>query len=103
MKFAIKHKTENDLALIVLVDNETGSEVSVLPSHGALLHAFTLQAKGSSFNIIDHYKSLQQLKDTLDTSYKSSKLSPFVCRIPNGKYHYEESEFEFQKKFADGS
>jgi aldose 1-epimerase len=30
-------------------------------------------------------------------------LSPFVCRIQDGKYHYDGREFEFANKFQDGS
>jgi aldose 1-epimerase len=103
MPFTISHRTENELQQIVLLDKETGSEVSVLPTCGALLHSFTLQTSAGSFNIIDNYKSLDELKTKLTDSHKSSKLSPFVCRIKEGKYHFDNNEFEFLNKFPDGS
>ena len=103
MPFTITHRIENDLSLIVLQDLETGSEVSVLPSYGALLHSFTAQTPDGAFNIVDNYNSLQQLKDELTGSHKSAKLSPFVCRIKEGKYHFDNKEYEFQNKFPDGS
>jgi len=103
MRFTITHRIENDLPLAVLLDKATGIEVSVIPSFGAILHSFTIQIPGGSFNIIDNYKSLQELKNTLSTSHKSSKLSPFVCRIKEGKYRFDEKEFEFLRKFPDGS
>ena len=103
MRFAISHQIENELPLVVLEDRDTGFKASVLPSFGALLHSYTIQVNGGSYNIIDNYGSLEELKQTLDTSYKSSKLSPFVCRIADGKYHFADTDFEFEKKFPDGS
>jgi aldose 1-epimerase len=62
-----------------------------------------LQTTKGPFNIIDNYKSLDELKSTLIASHKSSKLSPFVCRIKKGKYHFDNKEYEFLNKFLDGS
>jgi len=103
MPFTISHRIENGLQQIVLLDKETGSEVSVVPSFGALLHSFIVQTPDGSFNIIDNYKSLDELKSTLIASHKSSKLSPFVCRIKEGKYHFNNKEYELLNKFSDGS
>lgn len=36
-------------------------------------------------------------------SYKSAKLSPFVCRIPEGRYSWNGNTLEFPNKFFDGS
>ena len=47
--------------------------------------------------------TLEQSKQYLSTSFKSSKLSPFACRIPGGKYIYDGQEFELKHKFKDGS
>ncbi|MBS1973745.1 MAG: aldose 1-epimerase, partial [Bacteroidetes bacterium] len=55
------------------------------------------------FNVIDNYASLEDLKTNLRISHKGPKLSPFVCRLRKGKYHFGNSAFEFQKKFSDGS
>lgn len=103
MPFTISHRIENELQLVVLLDQETGSAVSVLPMCGGLLHSFTLQTSAGSFNFIDNYKSLNELKNTITASHKSSKLSPFVCRIKEGKYYFDNKEFEFRNKFSDGS
>jgi len=103
MRFAFVHKTERNLPVIFLTDNETGTEVSFIPSIGAQLHSFILMTSKGAVNIIDHYESLDDLKNNNIRSNKSSKLSPFVCRIQNGKYHFDGSEFEFMNKFPDGS
>jgi aldose 1-epimerase len=103
MRFAFAHKTENNLPLTVLTDHETGTEVSFIPSIGAQLHSFSLRTSGGAFNIIDHYDSLDDLTNNNIRSHKSSKLSPFVCRIHNGRYHFSGNDFEFMSKFPDGS
>lgn len=103
MKHSIKKISENGLSLIRLKDEKSGAEVDILPSFGALLHAFRISKEGSLFNVIDHYEGLDQLKMQLDRSYKSSKLSPFPCRIHEGKYTYNGKQYEFENKFADGS
>ncbi len=103
MSYTIKDTTENGLNLIRLKDEKSGTEVDILPSFGALLHAFRISTEGSLFNVIDHYESLDQLKMQLDRSYKSSKLSPFPCRIHEGKYSYNGKKYEFENKFVDGS
>jgi len=103
MRFHVSHYTENELALTLLKDQEKGFEVSVIPSIGALLHSFSIKTTAGQINIIDNYKSLDNLKKTMRSVHKSSKLSPFVCRIQDGKYHYNNQELEFMEKFPDGS
>lgn len=77
--------------------------MAILPQHGALLHAFEIPLAGNPFNIVDNYSSLTHLEQELTSSYKSAKLSPFPCRIANGRYQYEEQSLEFARKFPDGS
>jgi aldose 1-epimerase len=103
MRFTIVHRIENAVPLTVLLDQQTGTEVAFIPSIGAQLHSFVLQTSGGAFNIIDHYESLQELHKNNTRSHKSSKLSPFVCRIKDGKYRYDGRDFEFMDKFQDGS
>ena len=103
MSFSTSRVTENDLSLVRMQDNTTGTIISVLPQYGALLHGFEIPIQGTLFNIIDNYASKQELQQQLQLSYKSSKLSPFVCRIPGGKYELDGEQFEFDKKFIDGS
>src|ERR1044071_3785330 len=103
MSFSVSRVTENDLPLVRLQDSATGTIISVLPEFGALLHGFEIPMQGASYNIIDNYAGRKDLDQNLDRWYKSCKLSPFVCRIPNGKYEYGGEQLEFGKKFFDGS
>lgn len=103
MSFSTSRITENDLSLVRLQDNATGTTISVLPQYGALLHAFEISLQGSQVNIIDNYSGKADIEKNLGLSYKSSKLSPFACRIPGGKYKLDGQEFQLAKNFFDGS
>ncbi len=103
MSFSTSSAIENGLSLVRLQDNATGTIISVLPQYGALLHGFEIPLQGSQFNIIDNYSGKEDIQKNLALFYKSCKLSPFVCRIPGGKYEFEGQEFELSQKFLDGS
>jgi aldose 1-epimerase len=103
MEFAIATANENGLEQVILTDPATGTQVIILPGYGAMLHAFTVETKNGLHNIIDNYSNAGEIEKELAASFKSSKLSPFACRIPGGKYIYDGEEFEFENKFMDGT
>jgi aldose 1-epimerase len=111
MPFSIRHVQENDLSLVSIRDEKSGTEVSVLP-YGATLHAFRVPLRerarhpagpGGLFNLIDGYHDLEELKKDMGRSFKGPKLSPFPCRIDGGKYRFEEKEYRFSNLFGDGN
>lgn len=103
MNFSIRHVEENGLRLVILREGATATEVALLPDHGASLHAFKVPLAGDLFNVIDGYRDLARLEKELGQSYKSSKLSPFPCRIRDGKYEFEGKQYRFSKLFNDGN
>ena len=103
MRFSIDKKQENKLDLVCLSDKLMGTEASVIPGFGVILHSFSIRVNGRMINVIDNYSGYDQLQAELAKSFKGSKLSPFPCRIPDGKYRFQEREFEFRTKFMDGS
>ncbi|HUP13726.1 MAG TPA: hypothetical protein VM187_16005, partial [Niastella sp.] len=94
MSFSVSRISQNGLSLVRLQDNATNTIITILPEHGALLHSFEVQVNGESLNIIDNYSSRQHIEEDQHITYKSSKLSPFVCRLANGKYKIDDSPFE---------
>lgn len=101
MPFKVFTSTENGIELLNL--QQDGTLVSIVPKHGAMLHEFSITTASGKHNVIDNYSSLEALENELPMSFKSSKLSPFACRIPEGKYIYEGEVFEMTNKFIDGS
>jgi aldose 1-epimerase len=102
MSFNITQEKEEDLNLLQISDFSTGIQVRILPEAGALLHEFSIPLGNRRIQVINGYKNLADLEKNY-SSYKSAKLSPFVCRISEGRYTYEETTYEFRNKFNDGS
>src|SRR5258708_31143082 len=96
MNFSIYRTNENGLDLVNLKEETTGTEIALLPGHRASLHAFRVRQKDESlFNVIDNYPDLDELHTEMSRSFKSPKLSPFPCRIAEGKYEHEGPAYRF--------
>lgn len=103
MSFSVTRINQNGFSLVRLQDNATNTIITILPEYGALLHSFEILAEGEHLNIIDNYPGRENIEQDLAISFKSSKLSPFVCRLRNGKYSIDDEEFEIRNKFTDGN
>ena len=104
MSFLIRHTQEHGLDLIKIVDESNGTVISLLPGFGATLHSFTVRTPdGSTFNVIDNYSDLAELKRDMARSFKGPKLSPFPCRIRDGVYHFEDKTYQLSRLFGDGT
>lgn len=103
MQFSVQHIQENGLDKIVLSDSAANTSAVILPAFGAMLHELNLLVNGASFNVIANYADLDDIKADLGTSFKSSKLSPFACRIEKGVYSFDGRTLEFDTKFGDGN
>jgi len=103
MSFTITLEKDEDLELLQITDLTTGIQVRILPEFGALLHEFSIPSGNRRIQVINNYRNLADLKKNHLHVYKSAKLSPFVCRIAEGKYKFEGKSYEFRNKFMDGS
>ncbi|PSL47673.1 aldose 1-epimerase [Chitinophaga niastensis] len=103
MKFGIHSFHEAGFDIIALTDQQTGTQVEIIPSHGAMLHAFKVKHHQETLNLIDGYKSLQDLEENLRISFKSVKLSPYACRIKDAQYIWEGQTYNIQKTIAPGN
>lgn len=103
LRFNITEEYQHGLQLIRLADQQTGCSVAVLPQFGAALHEWIIPLEEGPINIIDNYPDKNILDREFSKSYKSAKLSPFVCRTAGGRYHWNGQDYEFPNKFFDGS
>ena len=103
MSFSIEDQQINNLNLVALKDETSKTEIAILPQYGALLHSFSININDNQFNVIENYKSKEEVDKTLSSSYKSSKLSPFPCRINNATYNFNGKKYSFENKFIDGT
>ena len=97
MNFTVIKKSENGFDKIILSDNH-GTTAEILPACSAILHSFSVLKDGTSFNVIDNYDSAEDFKiNVTEKGFKGTKLSPFVCRIKNGKYKFAGENFTIEK------
>ena len=98
MAFTVENKTENGFDKIILHDNIAQTSVEVIPSCGAILHAFTVLHNGRFINVIEQYSSAEDFADNVEAKgFKSCKLSPFACRLKNATYHFGEIQYTVDK------
>lgn len=97
--FSIQKKEEDGFKKIILTDDSSKTFAEIVPSCGAILHAFIAENKGEPVNVIQSYASAEDFKDTVTKGFLGSKLSPFVCRLNKGKYHFGEKDYTIEKFF----
>ncbi len=87
-----------DFEKVILTDNLSGTTAEIIPSCGAILHAFTILQNGKTINVIDSYKNATDFKTNAEAKgFKSTKLSPFACRLKNATYNFNNKEYTIQK------
>ena len=98
--FTINKKTENGFDKFILKDESSGTFAAIIPSCGAILHAFIVIKDGKQFNVIDSYESAEDFKNNITKKgFLGCKLSPFVCRINKGEYHFAETDYKIKKYY----
>lgn len=98
MRFEIIKKGEGKYAAIILRDNINKCEAEIF-CFGGLLNSFSFLRNDDYINIIDGFTSPQDAETCITIGFKSSKLSPFVCRLSKGKYVFDGAEYLTNKFF----
>ena len=102
MPFQVSRSVLNNITLLHLSDNNRSTRVSIIPDAGALLHEFIIQVNGQPFNIIENYPLDRPVQDQVTHYFRSVKLSPWVCRLANGRYNFN-GNFQIEKMYSDGT
>ena len=84
---------KNEIFPIILLSNDTEKTSAEIYAFGALLNNFSL----NGFNVIDGFSSPENAKDDITNGFKSAKLSPFVCRLADSKYHVNNKAYTINK------
>ena len=104
MAFSVEKVIENGFNKIVLMDNVSHTSVEIIPSCGAILHAFKILHNSTFVNVIDSYESAADFKTNVSTKgFRSCKLSPFACRIKNATYNFGKETYTIDKFTLNGS
>jgi aldose 1-epimerase len=89
------YRDDTDIFPVFRLRNKETQTEAVIYSFGGLLNAFIVNGQ----NVVDGFTSCRDAKESITNGFKSCKLSPFVCRIPQGKYMFNEQEFTTGKFF----
>ncbi len=98
--FTIQNKREGGFEKIILKEENTETIAEIIPSCGAILHSFSIIHNNRKFNVIDSYESEQDFrKNVTHKGFLGTKLSPFVCRLKQGKYQFKEEKYKIEKYY----
>lgn len=98
MRFKVTINQQEVHPVIHLTDTLTGCTAEIF-AFGGLLNAFHIPLNGTFFNCIDGFESVKQAEEKITIAFKSAKISPFVCRLQNGKYIYNGQSYTIRKNY----
>lgn len=101
MSFQVNVTGEEGLTKVFLTDNASGC-IAEIYAFGAVLNSFSVPLNQKRINVIDGYTTVEEARNSMTASFKSSKLSPFACRVKNARYHFGENNY-YLTKFSKGS
>lgn len=78
-------------------NKEQGIELQIIHGFGAIINK--LIVNNSPFSFIQGYQSGQELKETNPFFSRSAKLFPFVNRLNNGCYDYQNNHYQLPANF----
>ena len=98
MRFSVSVNNQQAHPIIQLKDKQTCCQAEIY-AFGGFINAFTLPLKGKIHNCIDGFSSVADARKNISNSFKSAKLSPFVCRMRNGTYSLNKQQFKVHKHY----
>ena len=98
MGFTASINNENVFPVITLTDTLSGSNAQIF-SLGALLNQFNINTEKSTLNVVDGFVSPQDAIENITNGFKSAFLSPFTCRMNEGKYAFDGTAYQVEKFF----
>jgi aldose 1-epimerase len=100
MRFNATVNHQQQFATIKLIDTQHFCEAEIF-CFGGILNSFSILKNNQSFNIIDAYTNVDDAIAQKNTWFKSCNLSPFVCRLKNGTYHFNNQKYTIEKFYLN--
>ena len=98
MSFHVSENGTDENKVILLEDVLTGTKAEIY-TFGALLNAFSIQHSNSEKNIIDGFQNMAEARNHITPLFRSAKLSPFVCRLREGRYTFANNKYKIEKYY----
>jgi aldose 1-epimerase len=86
-------------AVYQLEDMVQDMRIEVVPSAGGILNAWWV----GGINIIEGYTDREDFAERVHAGFRSAKLLPFVCRLNNAAYRWQEQTYILDKFLLNGS
>ncbi len=96
MPFTIKVQPLSTFELIQISDSSQNNSIDIV-TRGALLNAWRMHDKQASINIIAGNDFSKGWGTFEANGFKSGKMSPFACRLNQGKYTYQGKLYQIEK------
>ena len=96
MPFEIQVDASQEYPIILLKDTLSQCQATIY-SFGGFLNAFSLPVNGINQNIVAGFESVANAKLQITNDFKSAKLAPFVCRLWEGKYSWNNQPYQIEK------
>lgn len=98
MSFSIDIQGQGAHQIISLKDAQTGT-VATFFSFGALLNSFKVHTLDGPLNVVDGFADPDDAIQHITAAFKSAKMSPFVCRLKNGCYQWNDEQLTVNSFF----
>lgn len=95
MSFQVIINTAQQHPIITL---KNGNNCSAdIYAFGGFVNAFSVATTEGFFNVIDGFTSVNDVIQNITAGFKSSFLSPFTCRMENGKFTFNDTAYKIDK------
>ena len=98
MAFSLDIDSNQLFPVITLSDSSNDTQAEIY-SFGALLNRFMVNTNDGKLNLIEGFVSPQAAIQEITQGFKSAFLSPFTCRMNEGKYTFNEKVYQVEKFF----
>ncbi len=98
MRFAVTVNQQQAHPIITLKDKASGCKAEIF-AFGGMLNAFHVPLKNKLLNCIEGFSSVADARKNIANSFRSAKISPFVCRMRNGSYTLGEKKYRVRKHY----
>lgn len=102
MAFLVSTEERAGISIVTLKDEQSSCEAEVY-SFGALLNKFSINVDEKNINVIDGFTNPADAIENITKGFKSTRLSPFVCRLTKGIYHFNGNVYKIDKFYMGES
>ena len=103
MRYRVEHLSGEGWDRIRLHDTATGCKADVVPSAGGILNAFSIPTPTGEHDFIDGFTDAADFRSRIEKGFQSAKLSPYVCRIKDAAYRWQDRSYRIGRFLLNGA